>query len=226
MIKALLLIFRPMATWDGIFHARRSLVFVLLAYLMPLLLLVGLGEGYGLVHWGKWQGQFGHHRMFPLREAVVVEAAQFLLSLVVVFVGASMIKALGETFHGRHTYTQVFVTAAYGLSPLFLLRLLDAFSNISPWVSWAIGIILSIAVLYYGVPQMMEPDPAHAFGLFFMSALLLVLVSGLARLLIAEYLQGRFSEAASDYLRPGCAAALLTTRPQRPGGRRARITRC
>ncbi len=194
MIKALLLIVRPMATWEGILRARRSLFFVLAAYLMPLLLLVGLGEGYGLVHWGKWQGEISHLKTFPVREAAVVEAARFLLSLLVVFVGANMIKSLGETFRGRHTYTQAFATVAYGLSPLFLLRLLDAFSGVSPWVSWSIGIILSIAVLYHGVPQMMEPDPAHAFGLFFMSALLLVLVSGLVRLVTAEYLQGRFSK--------------------------------
>ena len=39
---------------------------------------------------------------------------------------------------------------------------------------------------------MMEPDPAHAFGLFLMSALLLVLVSGLVRFVTASYLQGKF----------------------------------
>jgi hypothetical protein len=194
MIKALLLIFDPMATWEGIFRARRSLVFVLVVYLLPLILLASAAEGYGLVHWGKWQGEIGRIKNVPVREAVIVEAAQFLLALVVVFVGANMIKAIGETFHGRHTYTQAFTTVAYGLSPLFLLRLLDAFSGISPWVSWAIGIILSIAVLYHGVPRMMEPDPPHAFGLFFMSALLLALVTGLVRLVTASYLQGRFAK--------------------------------
>ena len=59
-------------------------------------------------------------------------------------------------------------------------------------MSWAIGIILSIAVLYHGVPRMMEPDPSHAFGLYFMSALLLVLVTGLVRFVTAAYLQGKF----------------------------------
>ena len=75
---------------------------------------------------------------------MVFEAAQFLLSLLVVFVGANMLTAIGETFRGRHTYTQAFTTIAYGLSPLFLLRLLDAFKEVNPWVTWSIGIILSI----------------------------------------------------------------------------------
>jgi hypothetical protein len=194
MIKALLLIFDPARTWEGIFRARRSLVFVLVVYLFPLLLLASAAEGYGLVHWGKWQGEIVRIKTFPLREAVVIETARFLLALVVVFVGASMIKSIGETFHGRHTYNQTFTAVAYGLSPLFLLRLLDAFPGISPWLSWAIGIILSIAVLYHGVPRMMEPDPPHAFGLFFMSALLLALVTGLVCLVTASYMQGKFAK--------------------------------
>jgi Yip1 domain len=194
MIKALLLIFDPMATWEGIFRARRSLASVLAAYLLPMILLASAAEGFGLVHWGKWQGEVGRIKQFPIREAVILEAAQFLLALVVVFVGASMLKSIGETFHGRHTYTQAFTTVAYGLSPLFLLRLLDAFTGVSPWVSWSIGIILSIAVLYQGVPRMMEPDPPHAFGLFLMTALLLALVTGLVRLVTSSYLQGKFAK--------------------------------
>jgi hypothetical protein len=194
MIKALLLIFDPMATWEGIFRARRTLGSILVIYLLPLILLASVAEGYGLVHWGKWQGEVSRVKFFPAREAVVVEAIQILLSLVVVFVGANMIKAIGETFHGRHSYTQAFTTVAYSLSPLFLLHVVDAFSGISPWVTFSIGIILSIAVLYHGVPRMMEPDPSHAFGLFFMSALLLVLVSGLVRFVTAAYLQGKFAK--------------------------------
>ena len=192
MIKALLLIFDPIATWEGIFRARRTMASIVLTYLLPLLLLVSVVEGYGLVHWGKWQGDFSRLKKFPAREAVVIETGQLLLSVLVVFVGAKMIKSIGETFHGRHTYPQAFTAVAYGLSPLFLFHLLDVFPKMYPWVGWSIGIILSIAALYYGVPRMMEPDPPNAFGLFFMSSLLLLLVSGLVRIVMAEYLRGTF----------------------------------
>ena len=57
MIKALLLIFEPVATWEGIHRASRSMVSILAVYLLPLLLLVAVCEGYGLVHWGKRQGE-------------------------------------------------------------------------------------------------------------------------------------------------------------------------
>jgi hypothetical protein len=192
MIKALLLIFEPTATWEGIFRAQRSLGFILAIYLLPLLLITSAAEGYGLVHWGKWQGVVGRLKPFPLGEAVVVEAAQILVSLGVVFCGASLVKSIGETFHGRHTYAQAFTAVAYSMGPFFLLRLLDTFPGISPWVAWAIGICLTVAALYQGVPRMMAPDPPHAFGLYLMSALLLVLISGLVRFTSAKYLQGEF----------------------------------
>ncbi|MCX6926783.1 MAG: YIP1 family protein [Verrucomicrobia bacterium] len=192
MIKALLLIFDPIVTWEGIVLARRSMGSILVIYLSPLLLITSAAEGYGLVKWGKWQDEIGRLKKFPIQEAAAVEVAQILLSLVVVFAGAKMLKSLGDTFHGRHAYSQAFATVAYSLSPLFTLRLLDAFAGVSPWVTWSIGMILSAAVLYHGVPRMIEPDPSHAFGLYIMSALLLALVTGMVRFVTAAYLVGRF----------------------------------
>ena len=192
MIKALLLIFEPIATWEGILLARRSVGFVLTTYVLPLLLITSAAEGYALVHWGKWQSDVSRFKTFSLGEAVLVEAAQILLSFGVVLVGAHLLKAIGQTFHGRNTYTQALTAVAYSMGPLFLLHLLDVFAGISPWVAWTIGICLTVAALYQGVPRSMEPDPPHAFGLFLMSALLLVLISGLVRFATAAYLQGKF----------------------------------
>jgi hypothetical protein len=193
VIKALFLIFEPVRTWEGIQLNRRSFGFILWAYLMPMIILSCVAEGYGLHRWGRPQGELSHHKDYPLGETVIFEFGQAVLSLAVVFIGAKLTKSVGETFHGRHTYTQTFSAVAYGLSPLFLLRLLDMSPSFSPWVTWAIGILLSIAVLYQGLPRMMEPDPPHAFGLFLMSSLLLVFISGLWRFMAAWYLQGKFA---------------------------------
>ncbi len=191
MIKALLLIFEPFATWDRIWRARRGVSFVLFLYLLPTVLLISAAEGYGLHHWGRAR-ELGPRRLYNSGEVIIFEAAQFILFVAVVFIGARLIKSVGETFHGRHTFTQTFVLVAYGLSPLFLLHMLNAVKDISPWMTWAIGIILSMAVLYQGVPRMMEPDPPHAFGLYLMSSLLLLFITGLARFVTAWYLQGKF----------------------------------
>ncbi len=197
MIKALLLIFEPIATWEGIFRARRAMVTILALYLLPMLLLTSFAEGYGLVHWGKSRGEVAWTKVFSVKEAVIYETAQLLLYLAIFFIGAKLLKSIGETFHGRHTFNQAFTAIAYGLSPLLLFRLLDALPGMSPWVTWPIGIILSIGVLYQGIPRMMEPDPPHAFGLYLMSAVLLVLITGLARFLTAWYLQGKFAKLDS-----------------------------
>ena len=45
MLKALLLIFEPTATWEDIFRARRGVVFILVGYLLPMLLLTSVMEG-------------------------------------------------------------------------------------------------------------------------------------------------------------------------------------
>jgi Yip1 domain len=197
MLKAILLVFEPLATWDKIFLARRGMVYILLVYLFPLLLITSAGEGFGLVHWGKLRGEvreIARPYLFKPAEAALFEGAQVLLSLFVVFIGAHLVKSVGETFHGRHTYLQAFSAVAYGLSPLFLLRLVDAFPGVSLWVTWSIGIVLSIAVLYNGLPRMMEPDPPHAFGLFLMSSVLLTLVTGLVRFVTWWYLIGKFTK--------------------------------
>jgi len=110
----------------------------------------------------------------------------------VVFIGARLVKAVGETFHGRHTYSQTFTVTAYGLGPLFLFRLFNAFPPVPPWLCWVIGILFCIGVLYSGLPHVLKPDPPHAFGLFIMSSFLLTLTTGLVELVTACYLLGRF----------------------------------
>lgn len=192
MIKALLLIFEPAQAWDRVVKAQRSLAFVFFAYLTPMVLLSAAAEGFGLVRWGRAQKDMAYLKHFTIGEAVVYEVANALLSFVLVLVAAKIIKALGETFHGRHTFTQAFTTVAYGLSPLFLLRVIDALPSPGPWATWAVGIVLCVSVLYQGVPRVMMPDPPHAFGLYFMSSLLLVIITGLARFVTAWYLQGYF----------------------------------
>jgi hypothetical protein len=187
MIKALLLIFGSEAAWERIVAARRRFLFILLGYLFPLLLLTSAVEGYGLMRWGKPRSETGRIQYLSSSQAVTYETIQFVLTLVVVFVGAIIIKSVGETFRGRHSFTQVFTVAAYGLSPLLMLRMLNAFQGVSPWLCWAVGIILSVAILYRGLPLVMQPDPPHAMGLYFTSAFVLILITGLSCYLTTYY---------------------------------------
>lgn len=199
MIKALFLIFEPLVQWERVAESRRSLKFMLVSYLLPMLLIVAAVEGFGLVEWGKRQSSLGQITPFSVGVALIYEMAQLLLTLVVVAVCAHLVKSLGDTFHLRNSYHQAFTLVIYGLSPLFLLRLFDAIPVVNPWITWSLGIMLSIKILYYGVPRIMEPDPPHAFGLYLMCAVLLTMVTGLERFITAWYLSGH-CQPISDFI--------------------------
>ena len=193
MIKALLLLIRPESTWEGIANAGRSIGFVLLLQLLPLILLTSVVEGYGLHHWGKWQkGEVHNLKKFSVPETVVVEAAHNAVLLGVAFVGALAAQSFAGTFHRRHTYTHAFTAVAYGLGPLLMLRMADLSPALTPWAPWGVGIVLTVAVLYHGLPCILRPDPPHAIGLYFLTSMTLVVITGLVRLIYVFYVEGRF----------------------------------
>ena len=197
MIKTFLLIVTPARTWDGILRAQKTIEFVFVTHLLPLLLISCAVEGFGLVHWGKMQGEVLHLVRFTPGEGVVFEILQFGVLLGLVILNAGLLRSISGTFHGRHTFAQGFKTIAYGIGPLLLLRCLNAFPQIPPWVSWIFGILLTISVLYHGVPKIMDPDPAHAFGLYVVTCLLMFFTTGLLALLTTSCLKGGFPKLMS-----------------------------
>ncbi|MGN6552963.1 MAG: Yip1 family protein [Verrucomicrobiota bacterium] len=192
MIKAFLLIFFPVQTWEQIAAIQRKPAVVMMFHLLPLLVLSTAAECFGLVHWGRMRGEIAYLVRFPVSHAVVFGVGRILLSLLTVLLLTRLIKALGETFHGRHSFQQVFTVAAYGLSPLFLLQALNAIPVLSPWLTWIVGVFLSASVLYSGLPIIMKPDPPHALGLYLMTCLLMTIVTGLISFLTVWYVQGKF----------------------------------
>lgn len=195
MIRALLLIADPMRTWTRIKEKRHGSGRVLLVEMLPLLIMTFAVQALGLIYLGKRQGQVQWLKKFPVGEAVVFEVMQVFLWLALIIAASWLVKNLSQTFHARHTFREALTLTGWSFSPLLLLSMADALTFISPWASYAVGIALSLAVLYHGIPVIMEPDPPQAFGLFLGSSIVLVLLSVLARLLFAFYVRGRFPEA-------------------------------
>ena len=190
MFKAFFLIFEPAVAWDRIAQVRRGFAFVLGWHLLPMILMGAVAEGWSIHRWGKWQPRFHWFKEFSLHDIVVIESLQAALLLVSVLLGALMLLKISQTFHSRRKYLDAFTTVAYSYSPLLLARLVDASPGVNPAVSWTLGIALTIWVLYQGIPRVMQPDPTHAFGLYLSGLFLIVLTSGMARLLPALYLLG------------------------------------
>jgi hypothetical protein len=198
MIKVLMLIFEPGITWERISQAKRNLASVLAFFLVPLLALTLGGELAGLAHWGKAGIYLGKPQEFTGRVRlshdllIVYGAAQLAATFFMVFLGAALMKSIARTFCGRHTYTQCFTATAYAFGPLFLLRLCDALPGMQPWASFGIGMVLTVATLYHGIPWVLDPDPPHAFGLYLCSALMLGCLGALMRYLTLLVLAQKF----------------------------------
>ncbi|MGC3956760.1 MAG: YIP1 family protein [Verrucomicrobiota bacterium] len=203
MIKAILLIFRPEQTWNGIAAANRSIAYIICLHLLPLLLLTSVVEGYGLVHWGKSasSGEKKSGRLYEVKEAVIIETAQTLVLFGLAFLGAAAAKSYSSTFHRRSTYRQAFTAIAFGMAPMLTLRLGDLIVGLFPWVPWAVGMILTLAVLYLGLPCLLKPDPPHAFGLYVMTTMTITVMFGLWRLVTTLFFLGklpRLEQAVAD----------------------------
>jgi hypothetical protein len=191
VIRAIFLVFNPAASWDRIVESQRSPWFLLVRHLVPMMLIAAFAESFGMMHWGKPQAAIHRLQKYTIGETMIYEIARFLLMLMIVVICAVLIKMFGDTFRGRHSYRQTFTLVIYGLSPLFLFRVLDMIPMLNPWITWGFGVVLCTEVLYQGVPRIMEPDPPNAFGLYFMSSVVLVAITGLERFVTAWYLAGR-----------------------------------
>jgi hypothetical protein len=190
MLRTFFFIFQPMAEWDAVLQARRGLGFILGIHLLPLMLMASIAEGAGMAGWRKWHAGIHGVKYFTVGEAMVWEIVQLMFMLVVIAVCIYLIRLMGETFNNCYPYRSVLTLVIYSLSPLFLLQFLGAIPWISLWIPWGIGIFLSLKVLYHGLPRILGPDPSHALGLYFISSLFVIVLTGVERLVFIRCLNG------------------------------------
>jgi len=69
-----MLIFNPAGAWERIALSRRRWWVILIFYLVPLWVVTGAVEGWGLIHWGKPQGAVDQIKHFSPSNALVVSA--------------------------------------------------------------------------------------------------------------------------------------------------------
>ena len=181
MIRALLLLFDSSRTWEAIKNDNHSVARLSVSFFLPLLGLTCVAEGFLLMHLGIERGAMTE-RLFKASASLVLryELTQALLSLLIVFVGASALAAIGVSFRRQHRYRECFTTLAYSLSPLLLLRVLDGVPAIETWVCYGIGIFLTLSLLYRGIPFLLRPDPSNALGFYLFCSFLLLVATALA----------------------------------------------
>ena len=180
MIKALQLVFSPFNAWMKLTAEQRSVSFILFFSLMPLVILcVGI-EAYSLMRWGEKRGDLGLLVKVSQPVAIRYAAAHISLFVACVFLGAFGLQAVAQSFNLSATFRQAFTAIAYGTTPIVLGRLLDAVPVMNTWVCWGIGVMLSLSVLYHGVALTLRPDQTKGFGLYIVSLMIVLLVTGVA----------------------------------------------
>lgn len=200
MLKVFFLIFDPGNTWEKVAQKKRGIFFILVTCILPLIVAATVLEGWSIHTYGKWQPKFEIAKKFTDPEIKAFEVTQGVALLGMVFLAALLLHVAGNTFHGKRSYSQSFAVVAYGFSPLLLVRLLDAAPHMNPWSSWALGIGLAIWILYQGVPRVLQPDPTHTFGIYLSAIIIMVLTSGVARVLATMYLQGEVKNRNSWFM--------------------------
>jgi hypothetical protein len=183
MLWVLLMFFDPVRGWQRAAEAARSYPCLVLCHLLPLALVGCVAEGWGMARWGKRLGEFGTLHRFPMEDIVRYEAVRFGLAVLLVLGVAVLLKQLANTFHSRNGFRSALAAAVFGLGPVLLLRVADMFPWMPMWLTWLVGAVLSAAILYQGIPRLLHTDPAHAMGLYFCGAALVVLASAVAHLL-------------------------------------------
>ena len=186
-----LFIFQPVVEWDAVLQAKRGLGFIVGIQLLPMMLMASFAEGAGMAGGRKWHAGIHGVKYFTVGEAMVWEMMQLMLMLVVIAVCAYLIRLMGETFNSHYPYRSVLMVVIYSLSPLFLFRLLGAIPRISLWIPWGIGIFLSLKILYFGLPRILQAHLSHALGLFFISSLFVVVLTGAEQLIFIRSLKGQ-----------------------------------
>ena len=193
MIKAFLLILTPTQTWERIAKAKRGVLATLFLFLLPLMLVCSLAEGYALTHRGERRGIESHLVKVPQEVALRFEGSQLALGLIMIFLGAKMLEWVAESFRLPAGYAQSFTVIAYGYSPIFLTRFLAFAPALSHWVAWSVGVLGSIYILYHGVAMVLQPDQTKGFGLYLMCVLILILFGGSMHLVALAMLHGKIA---------------------------------
>ena len=193
MIRALSLVWDPATVWERILQERKGLGLVFTAYFLPILVLAALGEGFTLAHWRTWTAGAHGVMRFSLSQIIIFETIRSAVTCVAIGFSAHVIWLLRDPFRGRYDYAQALMLVMYSFSPMFLCQVLTGVSRINLWLSWGVGLYLSLRIFYYGVGRVAKTDARKRHGLYLLSSLVIIALTGAQRYMLIQCLSGHSS---------------------------------
>jgi len=190
MVRALLLILDADESWTKIAKNKRGFLFILTLHLLPLLVVTLGVESFAMVKLGE--GRSIADRVLRVSPSSALEfwITSVVLNLVMILSATKILQRIALSFRDKTTYLECFTVVAYSLGPLYLAHLLDALPALNTWVCFGIGMALSVAAVFNGVPAIMKPDAAKGFGVCLIAAVLLILMAGLVHFMAIQILHG------------------------------------
>ena len=187
MFIALKLVFFPFQTWQEIVARRRSVLFIILAHLLPLFFVALAAENLSLTQWGEPRAGLASWIKYSQEAIMRYSGAQAALFMASILFGALIMQWVAHGSQVQTGYTQCFTLMAYSFCPFLLVRFFDAIPGLNSWVCWGLGALGALAVLYHGVGLALKPDQTKGFGLYLVS-IIIVLFSGFFSHFMAQFI--------------------------------------
>lgn len=192
VLKDFYMMFGSTTVWNRIAVSNQGTGMTFFCYLLPLLMLVGIVEGHGLLLVGRRQVAHGLWTRFTLGKVFIYEIWQFAFLTVLLYLAAFFLNMYANACHQRNTLSQSLKVILHATGPLLVIQLLNGFPDFYLWLTWLIGTLLCLAALYNGIPRVLMPDAPSAFGLYIGGGFVLVTLLAVWRFMTDWYLAGKF----------------------------------
>ena len=196
MFRALMLVLVPQATWERIASAQWNSFAVFLVSFLPLLGLTTAIEGLGMMYLGASINDYGRTIEVTMEQVIQFQGVQLALSLLILIIGTKLVLWVSDGFHSPTTFRQAFTLAAYSISPLLWLRILDGHPAVPTWVCFGVGAVGIFFTMYHGIAFVLQPDTSVGFGLYLICSIVLILLAGLSHFIVQIVAQRKFNFAS------------------------------
>lgn len=183
MIRVFQLFFLPGIAWEKIALNRQKILTTALLYLVPLVLLAVLLDGYALKLWGMrpLSGDAATHYNMP--EIIRFELIHAGILVAMVLAAAVVVQWLAESFQVRTDFAICFNLAVFGFTPVFIAHMLGIVPFLNGWITAGLGMCGCAYVLYQGVGAVLQPEQTKGFGLYILCVITFVLMTAMELLL-------------------------------------------
>jgi hypothetical protein len=187
--KDILLVARPVQTWESIATDARGWIHAFGWFFLTGTGLLAFLDGLGL--YGREQRHIAEGMTLDCPSVVQLvgfEILQAALTTGLILILAICMTANANACHRQIRVRQTLRLLFHAAGPLVLVQFLNAIPSLNVWISWLMGLVLSLGALYHGLPRILKPDVPSAMGLFFSSAVMFTSLMLMGRLLTYWYL--------------------------------------